>query len=168
MRPAADPSQQVPLTKYYDQYMKEGYSYVQNWVANTILKRATNNSNAQIAAMIVPLQSLPAKNDLFAQVLATLFPLFMILMYVPLLYRVVYRIVNEKVTRAKESMRMMGLGDFAYWSSWLAYFTIINTAITIVVWLILMINVYQRKSAFLLFVMIWLYGQSLFGLVIII
>jgi hypothetical protein len=76
--------------------------------------------------------------------------------------------VNEKVTRAKESMRMMGLGDFAYWSSWLAYFTIINTAITLVVWLILMINVYQRKSAFLLFVMIWLYGQSLFGLVIII
>ena len=92
----------------------------------------------------------------------------MILMYVPILYRVVYRIVNEKVTRAKESMRMMGLGDFAYWSSWLAYFTIINTAITIIVWLILMINVYQRKSGFLLFVMIWLYGQSLFGLVIII
>ena len=80
----------------------------------------------------------------------------------------VYRIVNEKVTRAKESMRMMGLGDLAYWTSWLAYYTIINTAITIVVWLILMINVYQRKSAFLLFLMIWLYGQSLFGLVIII
>jgi len=148
--------------------MKEGYAYVQNWVANTILKRATNNSNAQIAAMVVPLQSLPGKTDLFAQVLAILFPLFMILMYVPLLYRMVYRIVNEKVTRAKESMRMMGLGDFAYWSSWFAYYTIINTAITVIVWLILMINVYNRKSAFLLIVMIWLYGQSLFGLVLII
>lgn len=55
MKPAADPSQQVPLTKFYDRYTKEGYSYVQNWVANTILKRATNNSNAQIATMIVPL-----------------------------------------------------------------------------------------------------------------
>jgi hypothetical protein len=166
--PAADPSIQTPNTKAYDWYVKEGYAYVQNWVANTILKRATNNSNAQISTMIVPLQTLPAKNDLFAQVLQTLFPLFMILMYVPLLYRVVYRIVNEKVTRAKESMRMMGLGDFAYWSSWLAYFTIVNTVISLVVWLILMINVYQRKSGFLLFVMIWLYGQSLFGLVVII
>jgi len=157
-KPPADPSIQKPDTKSYDLYMKEGYAYVQNWVANTILKRATNNSNAQIAAVIVPLQSLPGKTDIFSQVLQTLFPLFMILMYVPLLYRVVYRIVNEKVTRAKESMRMMGLGDFAYWSSWLAYFTIINTAITIIVWLILLINVYNRKSAFLLFVMIWLYG----------
>lgn len=47
-RPAADPSRQIPDTKSYDLYMKEGYAYVQNWVANTILKRATNNSNAQI------------------------------------------------------------------------------------------------------------------------
>lgn len=100
--------------------------------------------------------------------MGTLFPLFMILMYVPLIYRTVYRMVNEKVTRAKESMRMMGLGDFAYWSSWLAHYTIINTIITIVCWLILLINVFQRKSAGLLFLMIWLYGQSLFGLILII
>jgi len=52
--------------------------------------------------------------------MGVMFPLFMILMYVPLIYRTVYRLVYEKVTRAKESMRMMGLGDFAYWSSWLA------------------------------------------------
>ena len=64
-------------------------------------------------------------------------PLFMILMYVPVMYRLVYRIVYEKVTRAKEAMRMMGLGDFAYWSSWLAYYTIINTAIVLLTWGIL-------------------------------
>jgi hypothetical protein len=70
----------------------------------------------------------------------------------------VYRIVNEKVTRAKESMRMMGLGDFAYWSSWLAYYTVVNTVLALVVWLILLINVFHRKSGFLLYVMLWLYG----------
>ena len=32
--------------------MKEGYAYVQNWVANTILKRVTNNSNAQIVLLL--------------------------------------------------------------------------------------------------------------------
>jgi len=82
----------------------------------------------------------------------------MILMYIPLLYRMVYRIVYEKVTRAKESMRMMGLGDFAYWSSWLAYYTIVNTVLVLICWAILLYNVYSRKSAFLLFVLMWLYG----------
>ena len=70
----------------------------------------------------------------------------------------VYRIVYEKVTRAKESMRMMGLGDFAYWSSWLAYYTIVNTVLVLICWAILLINVYTKKSAFLLFVLMWLYG----------
>lgn len=44
----ADPTIQIPDTKSYDLYMKEGYAYIQNWVANTILKRVTNNANAQI------------------------------------------------------------------------------------------------------------------------
>ena len=42
----------------------------------------------------------------------------MLLCYVPLLYRTVYRIVFEKVTKAKESMRIMGMSDFSYWTSW--------------------------------------------------
>jgi hypothetical protein len=54
----------------------------------------------------------------------------------------VYRIVYEKVTRAKESMRMMGLGDFAYWFSWLAYYTIVNTVLVLICWAILLVNVY--------------------------
>ena len=95
-------------------------------------------------------------------------PLFMILMYVPVMYRMVYRIVYEKVTRAKESMRMMGLGDFAYWFSWLAYYTIINSAIVLLSWGILQINAFHKDSAFLLFVFMWLYGQSLFGIIMIV
>jgi hypothetical protein len=66
----------------------------------------------------------------------------MILMYIPIMYRMVYRIVYEKVTRAKESMRMMGLGDFAYWFSWLAYYTIVNTVLVLICWAILLVNVY--------------------------
>lgn len=74
----------------------------------------------------------------------TVMPLFMILMYVPVMYRMVYRIVYEKVTRAKEAMRMMGLGDFAYWSSWLAYYTILNSAIVLLSWGILQINAFHK------------------------
>jgi ABC-2 family transporter protein len=59
------------------------------------------------------------------------------IIYIPVLYRTVYRIVFEKVSRAKESMRMMGMGDFAYWGSWLGYYTFVNLIIATVVWGIL-------------------------------
>ncbi len=66
------------------------------------------------------------------------------LMYIPVLYRTVYRIVFEKVTKAKESMRMMGMGDTAYWASWLCYYTIVNIIIVTTCWLILNIYCFSR------------------------
>jgi hypothetical protein len=93
--------------------------------------------------------------------------LFMLLMYIPLMYRTVYRIVFEKVTKAKESMRIMGMTDFPYWSSWLIYYTLVNTVLSVGAWLTLNINVFNNKSALLLFIVIWVYGQSLFGLIMI-
>jgi hypothetical protein len=84
--------------------------------------------------------------------------LFMLLMYTPLMYRTVYRIVFEKVTKAKESMRIMGMTDFPYWSSWVIYYTLVNTLLSFGAWLTLNINVFNNKSALLLFVVIWIYG----------
>ena len=89
-------------------------------------------------------------------------------MYIPVLYRTVYRVVFEKVTRAKESMRMMGMGEFAYWFSWFSYFTIVNTILVTLCWGILMINSLPLNSGGFLWLFIWLYGVSLFGLILII
>jgi hypothetical protein len=58
-------------------------------------------------------------------------------MYIPPLYRTVYRIVQEKESRVKESMRMMGLGDLAYWMSWYTYYTTVNFAISFLTWAML-------------------------------
>lgn len=58
-------------------------------------------------------------------------------MYIPPLYRTVYRIVQEKESKVKESMRMMGLGDFAYWLSWYTYYTTVNFAISFLCWAML-------------------------------
>jgi hypothetical protein len=88
-------------------------------------------------------------------------------MYIPLLYRCVYRIVHEKHSRAKESMRMMGMGDLSYWLSWATYFTIINTVIATLAWYVLMINAFDAQGSTYLWLYIWLYGQSLFGLLLI-
>lgn len=93
--------------------------------------------------------------------------LFILLMYIPLLYRTVYRIVFEKMTKAKESMRIMGMSDFSYWLSWWTYYTIVNTLLVTGAWAALNINVFPIQSSFILWITIWLYGQSLFGLLLI-
>lgn len=90
------------------------------------------------------------------------------LIYIPVLYRTVYRVVFEKVSRAKESMRMMGMSDFAYWSSWFCYYSLVNLMIVTLSWGVLMINCFQKSSALAIWVWLFTYGQSLFGLVMII
>jgi len=92
--------------------------------------------------------------------------LFILLMYIPVMYRTVYRIVFEKVTKAKESMRIMGMTDLPYWLSWWCNYTIVNTAIATGAWGVLMYNIFEWHSAFLLWAIIWLFGQSLFGLIL--
>lgn len=71
------------------------------------------------------------------------FPFFILLAFIPLLYRTVYRIVFEKVTRVKESMRMMGMGEFSYWLSWITYYTLVNTILSILCTSVLIINCFK-------------------------
>jgi hypothetical protein len=88
-------------------------------------------------------------------------------MYIPFLYRTINRVVSEKSTRARESMRMMGMSDVAYWMSWIIYWTVINTIIATTNTIILCINVFQAEHWFALWLYLWLFGQSLFGLLLI-
>jgi hypothetical protein len=64
-------------------------------------------------------------------------------------------------------MRMMGMGEFAYWFSWFLYFTLVNTILTTLVWAILMINCINPDSSAFLWIFTWMFGQSLFGLMMI-
>jgi ABC-2 family transporter protein len=115
-------------------------------------------SSAEIVAMVVPIRIPPVYQDNFINLLQLTLTLFILLMYIPAIYRTVYRIVYEKQSRAKESMRMMGMSDFPYWLSWLAYYTIVNTVMTTLCWATLQLGVFNHKSALILYIFIWLYG----------
>lgn len=65
-------------------------------------------------------------------------------------------------------MKMMGLKDLPYWGSWLAYYTIVNTVLSTLSWLILTYWVIVKTQGWVLFAGLWLYGQSLFGLLLIV
>jgi hypothetical protein len=80
----------------------------------------------------------------------------------------VFFIVKEKEQRVKESMRMMGMSDLPYWMSWFAYYTILNTFTSILATLTLSINVFTYSNYVYIFLTIWLYGEAIFGEIVMI
>jgi hypothetical protein len=91
-----------------------------------------------------------------------------VLIYILPVYSLVYMIVKEKESRCKESMRMMGMSDVSYWLSWFAHYTLVNTVIATIAWLILLINVIQFSRPFYIWIYFWLYGEAVFGQILLI
>lgn len=90
----------------------------------------------------------------------------MLLMYILPIRRMLQRIVAEKETKVRESMRMMGLTDMSYWLSWFVYYLIIVSIISIICLIILSINVVDYTDKFILFLFLWIYGLAQFGYII--
>jgi hypothetical protein len=134
-------------------------------VANTILKVKKNNFDAEIVAMTLPMKLKPVKSDAFAAIMYLVLHYFIMLMFIPLVYRFTYRIVKEKELRTKELMIMMGMNIWPYWLSWFTYFTLKNTLLTTVAWSVLYFACMTYVSGWVLWLAIWLYGQSIFGFI---
>jgi ATP-binding cassette, subfamily A (ABC1), member 3 len=90
----------------------------------------------------------------------------MLLIYILPMYRLLSNMVSEKESKARESMKMMGLVDFSYWLSWWTYYFIIVTIISGLCILVLSFNVIQYSNRGLIFIFFELFGLSLFGLAV--
>ena len=123
----------------------------------------TNKNDATISLMAVPEPSITDDYDYFNLVLARVLPLLVLAIYILPVFTTVSLIVKEKESKAKESMRMMGMNDFPYWMSWFVYYTLLNTLISLIAWSILFINVIGSSNPSYILIYIWLYGQAVFG-----
>ena len=116
--------------------------------------------------LTAPLPSNNDSSDQFGDIITGVLPLLILLVFIPPVYNMVSLLVREKETRIKESMRMMGMGDAAYWLSWYVYYTIITFLIVILAWGVLMINCIVYSNPFLVFCLLMLYAQSVLGQII--
>ena len=135
-QPSAHPATFLPAVEDYSKYQWFGFAYIQNWVANSILRRSTGVNAASITSMTVPIHMLPQKLDELNMFLYQAMAFFFMVMFIPLIYRTIFRIVSEKQSRVKETMRMMGMGNFAYWASWFTDYTFKNLLISTLVFAI--------------------------------
>lgn len=136
-----------------------------------ILRESTGVTTANIAMMTVPMiaeTSDTESTDPFAYFIRWSIPGFLVLIYILPVYEFVYRIVKEKESRCKENMRMMGMSETSYWLSWFVSYTLRNTVIATIAWLILLINVIQFSRPFYIWIYFWLYGEAVFGQIVLI
>jgi len=81
-----------------------------------------------------------------------------LLMFIPPVYNTVFMLVKEKESRIKESMRMMGMKDSAYWLSWYVYYTTISTLVALLAWSVLLINCIKASDSILVLIFFILYA----------
>ena len=60
---------------------------------------------------------------------------------------------------------MMGMRTFPYWASWFFFFTIVNTVISLLAVIILDGLVGFRTQTFVIWLVYWMYGQSIFSFI---
>jgi len=151
---AVDKYQREPYFDAWKQYRDGGYTYLQNIFANHILKDRTSASS-YISMIYLPVKSSDYKKDDFIYAATEMWEFFMLFLFLPPLYRLVYNSVNEKETKIREAMKIMGLTDTPYWLSWFTYFLIINTILASVMTLLL-IPVFEYSSKLIIFMQaIW-------------
>ena len=73
-------------------------------------------------------------------------------------YNTVFHLVKEKETHIKESMRMMGMKGYAYWLSWYIHYTIVSTAVALLAWGMLLINMINYSNPYLLLLVFLAYA----------
>lgn len=79
---------------------------------------AKQNKPLKIVSGYLQRSSEPYKDSVLAQVMDQMYPIFMVVIFIlPYMY-ILQRAVEEKATKTRESMRMMGMIDSAYWTSW--------------------------------------------------
>ena len=150
----------------YLRYQHQGYTFMQSNVATQILANELDNNNAFFGTMLQPIPTETTVTDPFEIALRSLLPLFLLIIYIPSVYNLTFKIVREKETRAKETMRIMGMTDLPYWLSWFCFYTIVNTIVTTLAWGILMINIINYSVPAYIWLFFWLYGQAVFGQII--
>jgi hypothetical protein len=116
---------------------------------------------------IIPMKAQTSTEDIFnLYILNLILPFVMLLVYILPVGKMIERVVSEKESRARESMKIMGMSDAAYWLSWFLYYTIQVTIISLLGMLILMFYVFPNSDFDMIFLYFWIYGMSLFGFIV--
>ena len=145
-------------TKYQKQFVQSGYLHIMSWVLHYLL-RSVVDTGARVEVALVPMYEMKWVKDIFAQNFGGTIGFFMFISTLIPLTRQIGKVTNEKETKIKETMKIMGLTDVPYWLSWYTLYITIYLVISILCTLV-SIPIFAHSNLFVVFLMYFLYGLS--------
>lgn len=155
--------QTTPNFEYYDKWHKSGFLQIKRIIYEIILKDVTKNSEASIEFGMLPYKFLNYYSDTFGNLIAGIVPFFLIIAYNFPLCLLIFRMVKEKETKAREGMKIMGLSEKTYFLSFFIQYLIMNTIYAILNSLILTRLFTYIKLGYI-FGFFWLFGMTVFSM----
>ena len=120
-----DPFQTGPDLKSYMRYKNGAYSYMMKIINQYILRKETN-SVGELNYGIAAMKYIDYRDDSFGEFMGYMIGVILVMAYMSPLSLYVYRMVGDKETKIKESMKIMGLEEGQYFLSYFIQFTVIN------------------------------------------
>ena len=139
----------------WNHYLYNGNAFLQQFVDTYILSQSAAGGVGALGATLaarslvaIPFPTPPYIVDNFASAVGTFLGLLFIVIFQWPVTRVIKLIVEEKETRIKEGLKMMGLKQSTLWLSWLITYLIIYIITSILITVITANNVfkYSEKS----------------------
>ena len=81
---------------------------------------------------------------------------------------IIQKAVDEKQSKTRESMRMMGMIESAYWFSWFVAFVILILIVSTIMTIGSIPTMFQGSNYLIIFMLFFFYGLSLFGFAILV
>ena len=120
-----DNFQSGPDLKSYNLYRNNPYTYMMKLVNQYILRKETDNPNAELNFGLAAMKYIDYREDTFGDFLSNMITFFIVLAYMSPLSLYVFRMVEEKETKSKEGMKIMGLTEDIYFLSYFIQYTVI-------------------------------------------
>ena len=159
-----DRFQTGPDLESYEIYQQSGYTYIMKLINEYILRKELNNENAEINFGMIPMKYSDYRLDPFSKAIGYMIPFFLIIAYMCPLCLYVYRMVGEKESKAKEGMKIMGLGEDIYFLSYFIQYFIITLFDSIINTIILSF-IFTKVPFYFLFVILILWTLDLFAMI---
>jgi len=122
----------------------------------------------EVAYMPMKTPSFLSVNPIATDQLSQNFPFFFMFTFLIPLYYIVSKLAEEKESKSREGMKMMGLKDSTYFLSWMVFFFTIIVVMSVAITIMVSFNVFYYSNKFFVFILALFYGFSLFGFSIVI
>ena len=124
--------QMGPDLTSYSIYKNSAYSYMIKIVNEYILEKELNDNSAELNYAIIPMKYKEFKIDNFGEYIAYVITIIIVIAYMAPLSLYIYRIVGEKETKIKETMKIMGLTEIEYFLSYFIQYFIISLLVSLI------------------------------------